>query len=388
MAPTHLRESLKLTKSDVWKNIAIMVGIPYLKRKLDEAYEVYAPQAVLFGPRYSRDILPGDASWAQRILHYYKWFLRNVYPSVNAAYYFSILVFNLAYLFSNTAFSSPFLWLIRTRIRRMSAADYRAIAAVSEQPGSTRRGANRPGQSNSIFHPRNITNIIIPGALSGLKILLPTSIFLLKFLEWWHASDFARQLSRKATEGLELPPPIVAWLPQSVAQKESSIQGKQTNSVSLGRPPGTKPSPPAKAPTSQTKQAKPRPPISSASHLPILTVPAPTASTSGLCPICLNNIITPTVAQTGYVFCYTCIFKWVDGTHDRQVAWMEGGSNGEGWGDDTGSEAGDDTQSSTKGKSAAKPTSREGKWENGKGRCAITGRRLLGGVEGLRRVIA
>ncbi len=33
-------------------------------------------------------------------------------------------------------------------------------------------------------------------------------------------------------------------------------------------------------------------------------------------------------------------------------------------------------------------TSREGKWESGKGRCAVTGRRVLGGSDGLRRLVA
>ena len=31
---------------------------------------------------------------------------------------------------------------------------------------------------------------------------------------------------------------------------------------------------------------------------------------------------------------------------------------------------------------------REGRWESGKGRCAVTGRMVLGGVDGLRRVVA
>jgi len=30
---------------------------------------------------------------------------------------------------------------------------------------------------------------------------------------------------------------------------------------------------------------------------------------------------------------------------------------------------------------------REGKWESGAGRCAVSGRRVLGGVGGLRRVL-
>ncbi len=32
--------------------------------------------------------------------------------------------------------------------------------------------------------------------------------------------------------------------------------------------------------------------------------------------------------------------------------------------------------------------SREGRWESGVGRCAVTGRRVLGGTDGLRRVMA
>jgi hypothetical protein len=31
--------------------------------------------------------------------------------------------------------------------------------------------------------------------------------------------------------------------------------------------------------------------------------------------------------------------------------------------------------------------SREGRWESGQGRDAVTGRRVLGGTEGLRRVV-
>jgi hypothetical protein len=31
--------------------------------------------------------------------------------------------------------------------------------------------------------------------------------------------------------------------------------------------------------------------------------------------------------------------------------------------------------------------SREGRWESGEGRDAVTGRRVLGGTEGLRRVV-
>ena len=384
-APGRIRESLKLRKSDIWKNLAVMVGLPYLKRKLDESYDIHAPQATLLGPTYARDTLPPEATLRQRILYYYKWFLRNIYPSVNAAYYFSLLAFNLAYLFSNTAYSSPFLWIIQTRIRRMGAADYQAIDAASQPKVLNVGAAARPGESSSIFNPRVFFRIVYPRLLSSLKILLPTSIFALKFLEWWHASDFARQLSRKATEGLDLPPPIISGLPPPSKPQPTnrSTSTTHSSSVSLADRPGATPSSPKS--TSQSK--KPRPPISTISGLPILTVPAPTTSTSSLCPICLSSIVTPTAAQTGFVYCYSCIFRWVEGTHARQSAWMEGSSGKEGWGEDAENEETQTEDGNSKETRSHEHGSRVGRWESGKGRCAVTGRRLLGGTECLRRVM-
>jgi len=385
--PGLVRETLKLRTSDVWKNVAVMVGLPYLKRKLDESYDIHIPQATLLGPSYNRDRLVPDATVKQRLWYYYKWFLRHIYPSINAAFYFSLLAFNLAYLFDGSKYHSPFLWLIGTRIRRLGEADHRAIAlAMQPKPaaaGDGRPGA-RPGETTSLFSPRILTSTVYPRLLSSLKILLPASIFALKFLEWWHASDFARQLSRKAAEGLELPPPIVSGL--DVPQKQSETGTKKSNSSTTSSPS----SGPQSENENENEKGRPfpkparKPPIDSKSLLPILTVPPPTPSTSALCPICLHAVVTATAAQTGYVFCYTCIYKWVDGSHGRQVAFMEGlGGGEEGWGE----EADEDGDGGGRKEGGGGKGSREGKWESGKGRCAVTGRRVLGGTEGLRRVM-
>jgi Pex2 / Pex12 amino terminal region len=353
-AAGQVRETLKLRESDVWKNLAVMVGLPYLKRKLDESYDIYAAHTSILGSNFQRDELPPNANLKERFLYYYKWFLRKVYPSVNAAYYFSLLVFNLAYLFDSSKYHSPFLWLIGTRIRRLGEADHKAIA-LATQPRPT--AAARPGQTNSIFSPRTFTRAVGPRLLSSLKILLPTSIFALKFLEWWHASDFARQLSRKAAEGLELPPPVVSGLPTS---SRAAITGSEK----------------AQSQSSDSKQKPPtfNPPISSTTLLPIFTVNPPAPSESERCPICSNRIVNATASPSGYVYCYICIHKWIEGTHDRQVAFMEGSQGEEGWGDE---EDGGHPGSS----------SREGRWESGKSRDAVTGRRILGGTEMLRRVV-
>lgn len=388
--PGLMRETLQLRERDIWNNLAIMAGLPYLKRKLDESYDIHTPQATIVGPSYNRDALPHDATVRQRILYYYKWFLRNIYPSINAAFYFSLLSFNLAYLFDNSKYSSPFLWMIGTRIRRLSEADYRAITLAAHPAGnSSSHPAARPGQASSIFSPLTFATVIYPRLLSSLKILLPTSIFALKFLEWWHASDFARQLSKKATEGLDLPPPVISGLPpfnlspttRELVQVSRSLSptSASANTVSLSSPHSedNRPAPPA---TTSHILAKRSPPMCATSLLPIYTVPAPKPSTSSLCPICLHPIQTPTSVQTGFVFCYTCIFKWVDGSHEKQIAFMEGRRGiEEGWDEefDEGESQGDEE----------KAGSREGEWESGKGRCAVTGRMVLAETDGLRRVM-
>lgn len=350
-APGPARELLTLRRNggELWKNLAVLVAVPYLKRRLDEAYEVDAPRALL-GAAYNQ--LPPNPTWKDRIKAYARWFLRNIYPSVNAAYYFAILAFNLAYLFDGSRYHNPFLWLIGTRIRRMSSADHAAIEALGKSVGGT---GGRPGP-RSIFHPAELGS----RTLSGLSILLPTSIFALKFLEWWYASDFAKQLSRKAAEGLDLPPPTVAGLPEKGLK--GILKGRSGSGTVDSKMYSGSGSPKGKGKiTENDEQAESRSravsdagnaPIATPSLLPILTVSPP--ADSALCPICEEEIATATACQTGIVYCYACIHRWVAGEHPRQEEFM---------------------------------VDKTGRWESGAGRCAVTGRRVLGGTEGLRRIM-
>ncbi|KAF4774125.1 Pex2/Pex12 amino terminal region [Colletotrichum scovillei] len=338
-APAVVRDTLKLGTKDIWMNLAVAVGVPYLQRKLDEGYEVNAPRALL-GAAYTQ--MPPNPTLKQRFLHYYRWFLRNIYPSVNAAYYFALLSFNLAYLFDNSKYHNPFLWLIGTRMRRMTGADYQAIDALTSGGGKANGKAGAPPGWRSLFSPREMG----PRLLSSLSLLLPMSIFALKFLEWWHASDFAKQLSRKASETLDLPPPVVSGLGAGkggAGRAGAAETGKGKEKAVSG---GDESAADAAVPAAETA------PIATPSLLPIYTVTAPVDS--ALCPICEDPIVTPTACQTGIVYCYTCIHRWVEGLHPMQEEFM-----------------GD----------------KEGKWESGQGRCAVTGRRVLGGTEGLRRIM-
>ncbi|KAG5930223.1 hypothetical protein E4U42_002625 [Claviceps africana] len=332
-SPHLVRQVLKLSTSDVWKNLAVMVGVPYLKRKLDEGYQVNAPRALL-GSSYTR--MPEKPTLKDRFVHYYRWFLTNMYPSLHAAYYFAILAFNLGYLFDRTKYHNPLMWLIGTRLRRMNSADYQAIEDLSKpKPG------NRT-EPRSLFSPSEWGS----KALSGLSVLLPTSIFALKFLEWWYQSDFAKQLSRKAAENIDLPPPIVR------GPSKKSVLAAQGKEVEANTDSAAAASEEGGGRGGRREWTADYAPIAMTSMLPIYVVPFP--EDTALCPICGDDIVTPTACQTGVVYCYACIHRWIEGTHDKQASFMK---------------------------------TRSGKWESGIGRCAVTGKRVLGGTEGLRRIM-
>lgn len=180
--------------------------------------------------------------------------------------------------------------------------------AAQPTPSTALATATQPGwppslSLSTLLSPTVLTRIIFPKLLDSLKLLLPTSIFFLKFLEWWHASDFARQLSEKTAASIELPPPK---LPPPPHDDDGVCEGEE--------------------------------------EIALRKVLVKVPEDSALCPICKKEITNPTACQTGYVFCYPCVFRWIQGGED-----------------------GDD--------------------EVRRGRCPVTGVRLLGGTDGLRRLM-
>lgn len=181
------------------------------------------------------------------------------------------LAFNLAYLFDNSPYHSPIHYLLGIRMRRLSDMDYRAFDAAAQAAGGTAKNRGpSPGLRHILAHPKLWVKIIIPALLNSLKILLPTGIFFLKFLEWWHASDFARQLSASQNSQVALPPPaeMKAAFVKALAKKEEERE-KEKNGEKKKEEEGS------------------------------------------ACPVCKKEIVNATAVQTGYVTCYRCAFEWV-----------------------------------------------------------------------------
>lgn len=112
--------------------------------------------------------------------------------------------------------------------------------------------------------------------LDSLKILLPLSIFFVKFLEWWYSpTSPARVLHSKADNGPLLPQPKV------LKPHSNGILGAHPHEIYARKrkQEGLDGTPPLKY---------------------------------GICPLCDGPLANATALPSGYVFCYKCVFEEVE----------------------------------------------------------------------------
>ncbi|KAF9905388.1 ubiquitin-protein ligase peroxin 12 [Linnemannia zychae] len=242
--------SNKLRERDIRKSLLFLIGLPYVKCKMDEYYEKVSggEAARLFGDEFTQEEedLTGQPLGVRTKAMALKLFKKG-YPFVNALYQLSILAHYIGYLYNKTPYYSPWLRLIGIEVKRMSAADYREIQQKARStPARTSNSLIESVQNNILG--------LLSGSLDFLKVLLPMSIFFFKFLEWWYQSDYYRKAST-AGDSAEVPPPA---------------------------------------------RVKPHP-----EGLPL-------PREGNICPICLKAITNPTALSSGYVYCYPCAYKQVE----------------------------------------------------------------------------
>lgn len=222
-APNALKRVTDLrTRDRIWA-VAFLVGIPFIKAKLDQQWELHGvPDAVLARSHRQDRELPENASIQLRFNHYCKSVLKTIYPGLNAVYFLSSLYYNLAYMFGHSNYHSLSHALLRQRMRRLDGQDYRRIGDSMAKPITL--------PPNSSLSPLVFLRLLLPRGISALKYILPLGIFFLKFLEWWQSSDFAAQLARKTSSSVELPPPHRVPIPDEAKslenKKECRLCGK------------------------------------------------------------------------------------------------------------------------------------------------------------------
>ncbi|KAF8211453.1 cyclin-dependent protein kinase inhibitor [Mycena galopus ATCC 62051] len=226
----------KLRTQEIWRSLLFLVGVPYLRAKAQDYYEELGGgiSSDVDGPRVSSD--PG---W-RRIF-------KAAYPWLNTSFELWLLVCNIAYLFGQTPFYRPWLSWIDIDLRRLGAEDFRATAAARNSP---------IGPRTPLAWIRRMLLASPQALFESLRLLLPTAIFFVKFLEWWYSPGSPARSFSTSPLGPAVPPPrMLPPHPQGIPFHPQSY---------------------------------------------------------GKCPICLDGIKNATALPSGYVYCYRCAYDHVE----------------------------------------------------------------------------
>lgn len=315
-----VEKTKRLSKYQIYGSLFIAVVWPYLKEKMDIKYEQLKARSLVrnMDLEYKRIMEPESVSGESEDQQYQRpkisrkekfyflkdyWFYK-LYPIVNSGHAAISLMFFLFYMFSKTSAHSLSDWILGVKYSRMSNFDY-MLADERENQGKILpplTGNNDEDQDddtpligkviNRLFlDPKRIFSLdnIKKYPLAALSYALPTSMFLLKFLEWWSSSDFAQKLvsktGRSAILDGNLPIPKKHQESLETVKEEDKDEQEDEKRIGFG---DEKIQEVSKETKTQLKR------------------------NSILCPLCAEPITNPTAIETGVVFCYTCIYKHLE----------------------------------------------------------------------------
>lgn len=304
-----------LGKREIRLSLLFLVGLPYLRAKLDDIWERngggLTNTANLFGD--DRTSAPSFQDSSQPLMKRLETTLMQVfktaYPYFKTLYQFWLLTYNVRYLFDKTPYWRPWLSLMRVDVRRVGPND------------GPRRKMLPKNMPSLVRQPTKFLAVVlklVPGMLfEALKYGLPASIFLFKFLEWWYGADNPRRrrgnsnstsagatqasstttLDAPATLLPDLKRGVLGHVPQTI--RDTLPQYKLPQIFAL---------------SSSLIDRVCQDPTDAPTHPKLLSASANERKLiHNSCPLCgampINN---PAVLPSGYVFCYTCAFNYVE----------------------------------------------------------------------------
>ncbi|KAJ7179427.1 cyclin-dependent protein kinase inhibitor [Mycena filopes] len=222
-----------LRAQEIWRSLIVLVGVPYLRAKAQDYYEELGG-----GVNLDLDGQP-DLRRVTRDPGLLRRIFKAIYPWLNTSFELWLLVCNIGYLFGQTPFYRPWLSWIGIDLRRLGVEDF-----------SPRRPRTPLAWIRRLIFASPQT------LLDSLRLLLPTAIFFVKFLEWWYSPGSPARSFSTSPLGPAVPPPRM--LPPHP-------QGIHFDVQSYGR-----------------------------------------------CPICMDGLKNATALPSGYVFCYRCAYDHVE----------------------------------------------------------------------------
>ncbi|KAG6833841.1 hypothetical protein H0H87_011775 [Tephrocybe sp. NHM501043] len=203
---------------EIGRSLLFLVGVPYIRAKAQDYYEE-------LGGGLSADVLDENIGARQiqaltenTLKARLKRSFKAAYPWANTSYELWLLVCNMSYLFDRTPFYRPWLSWIGVDLRRLGSEDFRAAALAAQK-------ALSPDEHRGILARIKNTFASSPHLLlDSLRLLLPTAIFFVKFLEWWYSPGSpARSLSTSPLSPAVPPPQMLPPHPQDLDKALSPI---------------------------------------------------------------------------------------------------------------------------------------------------------------------
>lgn len=171
-----------------------------------------------------------------------------VYPFLHFSWETIFLCYHLLYIFRFSGVHSPLLHAIGVSLQRLTRQDILAHNLQNSLPNIM---SGRTVAETILAIPSSVTQLLASVFANGL----PVVVFFLKFIDWWYSSD--NKGAVQSVMQLPVPPP-----------------------------------PPQPKPAQHGNQLPPHP---------------------AQCPLCKKVCTNPTaLSSSGYVFCYPCIYKYLN----------------------------------------------------------------------------
>ncbi|KAF6009975.1 hypothetical protein HII12_003521 [Brettanomyces bruxellensis] len=187
-----------------------------------------------------------------------------LYPKVELTLRIFDIVYKILFISGRTKSASLLQQLFGIQYARFSSYDYqlneKRVSKYLSSPIDPTFRVRPESSTESLL--RMYSKFVRPlkkTLLFGADTVLPASIFILKFLEWWNSSDAVSNLKNDKKE--KKTPKLPSLLPNSMLE-DKGVAGQL-------------------------------------------------ATTNDTCRICHEAINNPAIIETGYVFCYPCIYNFL-----------------------------------------------------------------------------
>ena len=228
-----------------------LVAVPYIVRKAEDYFE--EERIAIQSIEESSDERRLSATTTRPTTLSRRLLLWKIYRVIQSSSLFANVWFKLMYSIGRSEYVSPLLAYAQTSLRRITSDDVRRYK--ERLAASTLRL-----EGNLFSRPRLWIHWGFRKFLSTVQTALLVSAVAFKFVEWWHSADNADARERAIRRGRlgagarDLPPPSPV----------SSLQPLR------GRP------------------------------------------SDGRCALCRQRRKNPTISTSGAIFCYACLFRYVD----------------------------------------------------------------------------